>query len=130
MILNVIVPLISSKMVNGLLYSKKRYQELSPFHNITTDIPPTLVMFGNCDYLVPVETVKEFEKKMKNLNNICQVAIFDNANHGFFNGVLEKVNQKNLTQANYFFDTVQAADDFLVDLKLLESSVDVRDYFH
>ena len=67
---------------------------------------------------------------MKNLNNICQVAIFEKAKHGFFNGVFEKVNQKNLTQANYFFETVQAVDDFLVDLKLLESYVDVRDYFH
>ena len=109
---------------------KRSYQQLSPFHNVTTDVPPTLLLFGDSDYLVPVETVKEFEKKMKNLNNICQVAIFNKAIHGFFNGVFEKVNQKNLTQANYFFDTVQAVDDFLVNLKLLESSVDVRDYFH
>tara|TARA_A100001011_G_C13999953_1_gene710911 strand:+ start:147 stop:296 length:150 start_codon:yes stop_codon:yes gene_type:complete len=49
-------------------------------------------LFGDSDYIVSVKTYKEFEKKIKNLNYIYLVANFDNAGHGFFNGILEKVN--------------------------------------
>jgi acetyl esterase len=108
---------------------KSRYLELSPFHNITALTPPTLIMFGDDDHLVPVETAYEFQTKMKDKGNRCQVLIYNGAKHGFFNGVESKVNEENASQAKYFFDTLQASDDFLVDLKLLESSANVKDYF-
>lgn len=108
---------------------KNNFQDLSPFHNITTQTPPTLVLFGSEDHLVPVETAYEFQEQMKDQGNICQVVIYEGAKHGFFNGVRSKVNETNASSAKYFFDTLQAADDFLVNLNLLASSVDVKDYF-
>jgi hypothetical protein len=43
--------------------------------------------------------------------------------------VRSKVNDTNVSIAKYFFGTLQAADDFLVNLNLLASSADVKDYF-
>ena len=73
---NVIAPLIKSRMVSGPHYSKQDTRSF-PYHNITSQTPPTLVLFGSEDNLVPVETAKRFQKQMKDLNNICQLIIYD-----------------------------------------------------
>ncbi len=109
---------------------KARYKELSPYHNITSQTPPTLVMFGSDDHLVPVETAERFQKQMNDHNNICQLIIYDGAKHGFFNGVRAKFTEDNAIKTNYFFDTLKASDDFLVDQNILENNVNVKDYFH
>ena len=120
------------KIPNGKWASlfKTGYKELSPYHNITSQTPPTLVLFGSEDNLVPMETAKRFQKQMKDLNNICQLIIYDGAKHGFFNGVRTTVTEDNTIKAKDFFDTLQASDDFLVGLNFLEKTANVRDYFH
>ena len=109
---------------------KERYKEISPFHNISDQTPPSLVMFGNQDHLVPVATAESFQEQMKQLNNVCQLIIYKGAKHGFFNGVNTKVNEDNLVQAEYFYGTLQASDDFLVGLDLLKEKANVRDCFY
>ena len=120
------------KIRNGKWASlfKAGYMELSPFHNITSKTPPTLVLFGSDDNLVPVETAKRFQKQMKDLNNICKLIIYDGAKHGFFNGVSTSVTEDNTIKAKYFFDTLQASDDFLVELNFFERNVNVKNYFY
>ena len=86
-------------------------------------------MFGSQDNLVPVSIAKSFQKKMKDLTNICQLIIYNGAKHGFFNGVRNKLNPGNANRAKYFFDTLQASDDFLVNLNILKKTIKVRDYF-
>lgn len=109
---------------------KNNYQDLSPFHNLSDKTPPTLLLFGSEDHLVPVSTAKQFQEKMKELGNICEVRIYEGAKHGFFNGVNSIVNDKNEAKAKYFFDTLQAADNFLTDLGLLKTPTSVTEYFH
>lgn len=109
---------------------KARYKELSPYHNITTQTPPTLVMLGSDDNLVSIETAERFQKQMKDQNNICQLIVYEGAKHGFFNGVRTELTVDKATKAKYFFDTLQASDDFLVDLNFLEKNANVKDYFH
>lgn len=109
---------------------KERFKELSPFHNISNQTPPSLVMFGSQDHLVPVATAESFQEQMKQFNNICQLIIFEGAKHGFFNGVKTKVNEDNKGTAEYFYGTLQASDDFLVGLDFLVEKANVRDYFH
>ena len=122
----------SYKIPNGKWASlfKTSYKKLSPYHNISSKTPATLVMFGSQDNLVPVDTAKSFQKKMKDLNNICHLIIYDGAKHGFFNGVRTKINSENTNQAQYFFDTLQASDDFLVRINILENFSNVEDFFH
>ena len=86
-------------------------------------------MFGSQDNLVPVSIAKSFQKKMKDLSNICQLIIYDGAKHGFFNGVRDKLNSVNANRAKYFFDTLQASDDFLVNLNIINNTINVKDYF-
>ena len=62
-----------------------RYKEFSPAHNVTKGAPPAIVFLGNKDDLIPVSVVEDFQKKMKAVGSRCDVHIYPDAGHGFFN---------------------------------------------
>lgn len=59
-------------------------ETVSPFHNITKGVPPTIVFHGKADTTVPYKTAKAFTAKMKASGNRCELAAEGQA-HGFFN---------------------------------------------
>lgn len=88
-----------------------RYPELSPFHNVTDDAPPTLVMSGSADALISPETMYEFQKRMNTADVRCDIEIYEGAGHGFFN--------KGRTGDQFFTLTRDRMDAFLVSLDWL-----------
>lgn len=89
-----------------------RYQEFSPFHNVTKDDPPAIVFLGSADKLIPVKTAYDFQAAMKKVGVDCEVMIFDGMPHGFFNfGKFE---------GKPYYETVLASDKFLCKLGWLE----------
>ena len=98
---------------SGYGYSrvKDRYQEISPMHNIRKGAPPTIVFLGDKDKLVPVSTAKTYQKKMEAVGSRCDLHVYKNQPHGFFNR--SKSNQ-------HFLLTVGEMDRFLVDLGYLQ----------
>lgn len=48
-------------------------------------MPPTLVLLGTEDNLIPVEIGQKFEKNMENAGNPCRLVLYEGAAHGFFN---------------------------------------------
>jgi acetyl esterase len=82
------------------------WKEFSPLHNLHADMPPTLVMLGTKDSLIPVTTAEACKAKMETLGVRCDLILYEDQPHGFFN------------QAKYE-ETLQAADDFLVSLGYL-----------
>jgi acetyl esterase/lipase len=121
-----------NKIPNGKWASlfKSHYKQLSPFHNIIPDTPPALVMFGSEDDLVPVSTAEAFQKKMEQSGTRCEVLIYKGAKHGFFNGVRKQSGPPNPEAQAYFYNTLQATDDFLLSLGYLSEKANVRDYFN
>ena len=89
-----------------------RYQEFSPFHNVTEDDPPAIVFLGSADKLIPVQTAYDFQKAMKKAGVDCEVMIFEGKPHGFFN--FGKFGGKP------YYETVLATDKFLAKLGWLE----------
>lgn len=81
---------------------KDKYTEFSPFHNITKGAPPTLIMLGDKDKLIPVATMEAYQKKMQEVGSECELIIYKDQGHGFFN------------HGESYTQTLQAADDFLV----------------
>jgi len=57
----------------------------SPYHHIQPDMPPTLIFHGTADQTVPYQNITDFDKKMKEMDNFCQVVPFQGRGHGFFN---------------------------------------------
>ncbi|HLI14648.1 MAG TPA: alpha/beta hydrolase [Acidimicrobiales bacterium] len=60
--------------------------ELSPIERVRPGAPPTLVLHGEADELVPVGLARRFCASMRRAGNDCQLVEYPNAPHGFFNG--------------------------------------------
>lgn len=88
-------------------------ESFSPFHNIETGMPPTIIFHGTSDTTVPFKTVELFTNKMKEYGNSCTLIAYKGESHGFFN-FGKKSN-------GAFIDTVNKMDAFFVSLGYLEA---------
>jgi acetyl esterase len=85
----------------------KAYPLFSPMENIRRKAPPTLLMIGSEDQLIPLKTVEKFKSRMDSVGSYCKVKVYPGQNHGFF---------------NYWFPdnyrkTLKAMDRFLAGLR-------------
>lgn len=64
---------------------KDDYIYFSPMHNITEKFPDTIIMSGDKDKIVSVHTLESFRDKVSASGADCELHIFKNASHGFFN---------------------------------------------
>ncbi len=83
-------------------------KEFSPAHNVTRDAPPAIVFLGTADKLIPVATMKSFQKNMEAAGVRCDLYLYEGSAHGFFNSGPEKA------------DTLRKSEAFLRDLGWLE----------
>lgn len=81
---------------------------LSPYHNITGNLPPTIIFHGENDKIVPIETIKLFTRKMHKHQNVCTLINYEDSGHGFFN-----YGKRNNSA---YADTLIKMDVFLVSL--------------
>lgn len=93
--------------------------EISPVHHITQGVPPTLIMHGKNDYVVPYENVRRFRNVMKQEGNECILKGYKKQGHGFFN-----YNRK----PRFFRKTLQRTESFLEEYNLLKGESWVRKY--
>ena len=75
--------------------------EISPIHHISNMTPPTIILTGTNDNLVPVIKINEYKEIMISNNVRCDVIFYKDAEHGFFN------------KGEDFVDTVYQLDLFL-----------------
>ena len=88
-----------------------RWRAFSPMHNLHADMPPTLVMLGTRDRLIPVETAERFQREMRQRGVRSELELFEGAEHGFFN--------PDRDGGRYYRRTRDLADAFLVSLGYL-----------
>jgi acetyl esterase/lipase len=63
---------------------KKRFKEISPLHNITSNAPPTLFLLGTKDPLVPVATAELFKSRIEQGGGQCELKLFRDAGHPIY----------------------------------------------
>ena len=61
------------------------WESFSPLHNISAATPPSLVMLGTKDKLVPVATAERWKARMDEVGSLCVLELYDGQPHGFFN---------------------------------------------
>ncbi len=101
----------------GYGYERVRdcWRDFSPMHNITAgNVRPTLFMVGSKDNLIPTATAYEFQRICEQAGGRCDLKIYEGAPHGFFN-----YNGKKAGSADFYGQTLQQADDFLISLGYL-----------
>jgi len=88
--------------------------QLSPYHNLDSDLPPTIIFHGTKDTTVPYDTVELFTEQANKKGNAVELVSYEGKGHGFFN--FKK-------QGNpAFTDTLKKMDAFLVSLGYLQGS--------
>jgi acetyl esterase/lipase len=87
---------------------KKELFALSPYHHLKAGHPPTIIFHGDADTTVPIQTVKAYAEKVKELGGSCEVSVSAGQNHAFFN------------KEPYVWDTLKVAEEFLQKQGLLK----------
>ena len=91
--------------------------DASPVHNISKGSPPTIILTGTNDKIVPVETIMNYKKIMESVDSRCDVILYDGAEHAFFN------------RGEDFIDTVLKSDIFLKSNWYLEGKPTIKQQY-
>lgn len=89
---------------------KDYWQDISPMHNLSKKTPPTIVFLGTNDTLIPTATAKAYKARMADLGRRCDLFLYEDQGHGFFN----------LRNKAYYTQTVIEMDRFLASLGFLK----------
>ena len=88
--------------------------DASPIHNISKGSPPTIILTGTNDKIVPVESIINYKKIMESIGSRCDVILYEGAEHAFFN------------RGDDFIDTVFQTDIFLKSNRYLSGPQTIK----
>ncbi|MEP3210632.1 MAG: alpha/beta hydrolase [Maribacter sp.] len=91
------------------------YKDFSPLHNIKKNVPPTIIFLGTADHLIPVETAKYYKTVMEKVGSRCELNLYEDEPHGFFN----------YTNFENYKKTLSSTDVFLQSLDYLSKTPEV-----
>jgi acetyl esterase/lipase len=97
-------PGLSAMLAKGEPVPKK-HQRVCPFFGVDRDYPPTAIIHGTDDTLVPLSASEGFEKVLKE-SNVKYVFLTAPGEHGFDGQPSEEVYKKVLKKAMQFVDEV------------------------
>ncbi len=61
----------------------ERWKELSPVHNVKSNLPPTIVFHGTGDIVTPFKGAESFQKHSLALGNLCELVTHKDGRHGY-----------------------------------------------
>lgn len=91
------------------------YKDFSPLHNIREGAPPTIFFLGTNDKLIPVATARYYQEAMHRVGSRCELFLYEDQPHGFFN----------FKNREYYNKTVIEADRFLNSLGYLKGKPEI-----
>lgn len=86
---------------------KAYWRDFSPLHNIAPDHPPTLILLGTRDNLIPVATGESYCEKVRAVGSDCTLILYEGQPHAFYNRSRSE---------RYYRETLEATDAFLAAL--------------
>jgi acetyl esterase len=94
----------------------ERYKEISPIHNISKEAPPTIILSGTKDKIIPITSLKSYQRKMEANGNRCDLVLYENVGHAFFAKPPIK----------YFIETTHEIDVFLQSLAFVKGQATIK----
>lgn len=100
---------------NGFAHGlvKPYWRNISPIHNIGNNPPPSIILTGEKDKLLPVATVKKYQTLIQQHGGRCDLHIYPGKEHAFFNLWVSKPD---------LASTIIHIDNFLTSLGYLAGS--------
>jgi acetyl esterase/lipase len=102
--------------IDNLLGDRRtRIWDISPYHNLKSDMPPVLAFHGDTDRQVLFYTVLFFYDRMKELGNEYELETFEGKDHYLGDGTIDEEKY-----ARYFDEGILVkADEFLEKLRFM-----------
>ncbi|KUG25422.1 putative lipase/esterase [hydrocarbon metagenome] len=75
--------LTNDSWVNQLLIDKAEPNDISPAHHVKPNLPPTIIVHGRNDSVIPLRGVELFTQRMIDAGNVCQLYVYDGVGHMF-----------------------------------------------
>lgn len=88
------------------------WRDISPLHHVDSAVPPVLVLVGDRDREVSLQTVEAFRDAIRREGGRCDLAVYEGAEHGFFNA--------GVAGGRYFHATIDRTHQFLSDTGLVQ----------
>ena len=85
----------------------EKYRQTSPAHHVKQGMPPTLILHGSEDKYNSPEAMMAYKESMEAAGGRCDLVIYDDQEHGFFNYG---------RSVKYYKETVLEVDRFLISL--------------
>jgi acetyl esterase/lipase len=93
---------------------KDRYAEISPYHNITKGAAPAIIFSGTADTIVTPSVLQQYQKRMQEFNNRCELYLYKDKIHGFYT-------YRKSGNNDIFYDTMEKTTVFLNSLGIITS---------
>jgi len=84
------------QLITGVNYETNPtyYEEVSPYHVVTSEAPPTILFYGGKDELIPTSQGVDLHAKLDELNVINEFTLYENEGHGWQGQALNDTYQK------------------------------------
>ena len=102
------------------MFGNRNPTDISPYHHVTPGDPPTIILHGEADETVPIQTARMFVEAMKKSGNCCELVAYDGKPHGFFNYGRD--------EGQAFYDTMREVDEFLTSLGYLQGAPTLNEF--
>ena len=104
---------VANNSAEGYGYDRVKayWEEFSPYHNLSENTPPTLIMLGTKDKLFKPALAEQYKQKMESFGLRCDLILYKDQDHAFFNFDQNR---------ELHFQTMYAADIFLTSLGYLK----------
>ena len=96
----------------------KGQKAVSPAHHVRPGLPPTLVLQGDADKVVPYRIAERFAQEMNETGNVCRLVTYPGRDHAFY-GYKKGVND---AKTEAFWDTLRETEAFLRERDFLTAS--------
>lgn len=97
---------------------KDYWKSFSPAHNLKTELPPTLIMLGTKDTAFKPHLAEKYKQEMEGLGNRCDLILYKDQVHAFFN----------VAHRDMHFKTMKDADKFLTSLGFLQGEPTIESF--
>lgn len=74
----------TSKSGYGQAKIGENWRELSPVHNVRTDLPPTIIFHSTEDTVTPYAGARKFNELSQAAGNDCKLVTYQGGRHGYF----------------------------------------------
>lgn len=83
-----------------------RWRELSPLHQVSGKVPPTLIFHGTADTVTPFAGAVAFQEAMRKLGNRCELESHPGGQHGYLMND-DAIIRKTLVSTEAFLDSLK-----------------------